>query len=170
MIEIFKGASKVQIFVLDKNPKKAAVMLCDHHVVKMLLESAQILCSPHDANSAPYKRTHYNHPCVKWARESSANYLWLLQHALAISEEYKLRYEKRHKSSAVIHWCGFHFNELEFPENKITPFAQAIPDIYKSPDPVMSYRSYYIGEKGHFATWKKGRRQPRWWISNHLMK
>ena len=70
----------MNIFVLHKDPVVAAQMQCDKHVVKMLLESAQMLCSPFEPGSAPYRRSHYNHPCSKWARESSSNYQWLWDH------------------------------------------------------------------------------------------
>lgn len=62
----------MNIFVLDYNPKLAAQYHCDKHVVKMILESTQIVCSV--ANElgieTPYETTHYNHPCTVWARES----------------------------------------------------------------------------------------------------
>ena len=35
----------MNIFYLDKDPVKAAEMSCDKHVVKMILESAQMLCT-----------------------------------------------------------------------------------------------------------------------------
>ena len=74
----------MNIFVLDKNPIRAAKMACDKHVVKMILESAQMLCSVQPEGTAPYKRSFYNHPCTKWVRESDANYDWLIEHGLAL--------------------------------------------------------------------------------------
>jgi hypothetical protein len=71
----------MNIFVLDTDPQIAAGFLCNKHVVKMSLESAQMLCSAFENGEAPYKRSYYNHPCTKWARESQANYEWLLAHA-----------------------------------------------------------------------------------------
>ena len=84
----------MNIFVLDYNPKRAAQMQCDKHVVKMPLETAQILCSAFEPGTAPYKRTHYNHPCSVWGRESKVNYKWLIEHGLALSDEYTYRYGK----------------------------------------------------------------------------
>lgn len=72
----------MNIFVLDYTPQKAAEYHCDKHVVKMILESAQILCAVHHKNgdsNVPYKLTHKNHPCTIWAGESRSNYLWLTQ-------------------------------------------------------------------------------------------
>lgn len=156
----------MNIFVLDRSPSKAATYACDKHVVKMILETAQLLCSAYpdaykcgSCGEVPYKKTHYNHPCSKWARASSDNYEWLLAHGDALCEEYTNRYGKHHKSGEVISYCDRHRPAL--PDIGLTPFAQAMPDVYKSEDPVAAYRSYYKGEKSSFATWKNG--PPHWY-------
>ena len=95
----------MNIFVVNDDPKVAAQNLCDKHVVKMILESAQMLCSAFKNGEAPYKRSYYNHPCTKWARESQVNYEWLLTHAYELCEEYLLRYGKIHKPLDAIDWC-----------------------------------------------------------------
>ena len=147
----------------------AARQMCDRHVVKMLLETAQLLCSPYPAGEAPYKRTHYNHPCSKWIREGTANYWWLIQHGVALGAEYTWRYNKTHKSYEVISWSidMFHtLDKLGIPQTEeLTPFPQCMPEQYKIPnDPVQAYKNYYIGEKKKFAKWNKGRTQPAWFI------
>jgi hypothetical protein len=154
----------MNIFVLDTNPTTAAKMQCDVHVVKMVLESAQLLCSPFEPGTAPCKRTHYNHPCAKWARENEKNYFWLLNHAWALAAEYERRYKKVHKSLRVIDWCDEFSDTLNLPqkENR-SPFVQAMPDIYKNPDAVVAYRAYYIGAKSKIARWNKGRPKPDWY-------
>jgi len=76
----------VNIFALDWDPFLAAQFQCDKHVVKMVLESAQILCSAFP--DAPYKRTHPRHPCVRWALSTRSNYDWLVKHAYGLSDEY----------------------------------------------------------------------------------
>lgn len=149
----------MNIFVLHRNPETAAKYACDKHVVKMILESSQMLCSAHPPSRAPYKRTHYNHPCSVWVRESIDNYNWLLEHAEALSAEYTRRYGKVHKSSKVIAWCRR--NKPRIIQQGLTPFAQAMPDQYKHRNPVRAYRAYYLGEKSRFAKWKLG--EPRWW-------
>lgn len=141
----------MNIFVLDKNPKLAAQYQCDKHVVKMILESAQLLCSPFD--EAPYRRTHYNHPCAKWVRQSADNFQWLVQHALALCAEYTFRYSKRHKSQDVIEWCTVNATQLELPNAGLTEFAQAMPDECKNADVVAAYRDYYRTHKRDFAKW-----------------
>ena len=142
----------MNIFVLDKNPHVAAMYACDKHVVKMILESAQMLCSVQPEGTAPYKRSFYNHPCTKWVRASSANYDWLIEHARALCTEYSRRYGKVHKSEKVIDWCDA--NRPELPDVGLTPFAQAMPEDYKNEDAVEAYRTYYRNDKRRFATWK----------------
>ena len=124
----------MNIFVLDNNPHVAAMYACDKHVVKMILESAQMLCSVHPEGTAPYKRSFYNHPCTKWVRASSENYDWLIEHARALCTEYTRRYGKVHKSEKVIDWCDA--NRPELPDVGLTPFAQAMPEDYKNEDAV----------------------------------
>lgn len=86
----------MNIFVLDYNPQVAAEYHCDKHVVKMILESAQILCAVHHKNGnsdVPYKLTHANHPCIIWAGESKQNYLWVTELAEALNDEYIFRFK-----------------------------------------------------------------------------
>jgi hypothetical protein len=142
----------MNIFVLHKNPKVAARYCCDKHVVKMILESAQMLCAAHPEGTAPYKRTHYNHPCTVWTRTSLGNYKWLLKHAFALCKEYTHRYGKVHKTEAVINFCST--NYPQFDRTRRTPFPQAMPDEYKvQGDAVSAYRDYYLHEKSHFAVY-----------------
>lgn len=153
----------MNIFILDNDPKVAAKYLCDKHLIKMILESAQLLCSPYHPGVAPYKRTHFNHPCSKWVRESEGNYRWLISHALSMCDEYTMFYKKTHKCEAVIKWCEDNIDKIKFIEKSMTPFAQAMPDQYKKTDAVAAYRDYYSKEKRSMAAWKNGRIPPRWW-------
>ena len=151
----------MNIFVVNKDPAIAARQLCDKHVVKMILESAQMLCSAFENGEAPYRRAYYNHPCTKWARESQANYEWLLVHAYELCEEYFHRYGKIHKSLDAIDWCDNNSHNLNLPDIGLTPFAQAMPEEYKDNNPVRAYRAYYNGETAYFAKWSE-RKCPRW--------
>ena len=153
----------MNIFVIDQDPKTAAQQLCDKHVVKMILESAQMLCSAYPNGDAPYKRAFYNHPCTIWARESQENYEWLLDHAYAMCQEYTRRYGKVHKSIYAIEWCGKNYVKLRLPQKGLTKFAQAMPEQYKNKCSITAYRSYYNGEKAGFATWKT-RKSPKWFV------
>jgi hypothetical protein len=139
----------MNIFVLDLDPKLAAQMHTNRHVVKMITETAQILSAVLLLNgqNATYKLTHKNHPCTIWARESLSNWMWLRELGLALHDEYKFRYGdfKEHKAALEI-------EKLEIPtifDKGLTPFALAMPDEYKTDDPVESYRNYYLGAKTH---------------------
>lgn len=152
----------MNIFILDRGPINAAKQQIDKHIVKMPLETAQILCSAlvrHGKRETPYRQTHKNHPCTLWAGDTRSNFLWLTEHGVALSEEYTRRYGRRHKSQDVIEWCAKHHKII--PDGDHTTFAQAMPDKYKDKDPVIAYRSYYKGDKSAIATWKQNK--PVWW-------
>lgn len=156
----------MNIFVLHDSPVFSAQMQCDKHVVKMVLETAQLLCSPFDSGNAPYKRTHYNHPCSVWTRASMGNYLWLCEHGLALCDEYSHRFGKTHKSLDVIHWCVENALTAPIPYSvDVSPFAQAMPPEYRQPSAVEAYRAYYRGAKREIAYWHNGRGAPEWWAA-----
>ena len=140
----------MNIFVLDRDPMQSASMLCDKHVVKMALETAQILCTITNelGGASPYKSTHKNHPCVKWAMECQENFWWTYVHGLEICNQYYYRYGRIHKCRDVIVECYDTIHLL--PRNgEMTPFALAMPDKYKSSNATISYRRYYANEKAH---------------------
>jgi len=138
----------MNIFILDLDIKKCAEYHCDKHVVKMLLETSQILCSAfyytNESHRSPYKLAHKNHPCTIWARESLSNWLWLRDLGLSLYDEYKKRYNnKDHKSGDVI----LALDAPDLIDKGLTPFAQAMPLEYRNDDAVKAYRDYYKGEK-----------------------
>ncbi len=130
----------MNIFYLDKDPVVAAQMMCDKHVVKMILESAQMLSTAHRVldgdkkadSRGLYKMVHKNHPCSKWVRECDANYEWLWNHM-----------------------------DANIPYGDFTEPPQCMPPYCKGTDTVNSYRTYYILEKSGFANWTK-RNMPEW--------
>ena len=160
----------MNIFVLDYDPSVCAKMHCDKHVVKMILESAQLLCGVHhmtdSVHEPPYGLSHKNHPCSIWARECIENYLWLCDLGLELCKEYTLRYGKYHKCQRVISWCLEHLPNLR-ENGDLTPFAMAMPDYCKIGTAVQSYREYYNKEKTSFAKWKFTS-VPHWYNSNKL--
>jgi len=154
----------MNIFFLDYDVKKCAKDHCDKHVVKMILETAQLLCGVHHATeqktpNIPYKLSHKNHPCAIWTRESLSNYLYLCELGLELCKEYTYRYGKRHKSQDVIEWCVT--NKVNICDKGFTEPPKAMPDEYKVVDVVESYRNYYRGAKMGFAVWKNGYK-PEW--------
>ena len=152
----------MNIFALSNRAEEAALWHCDRHVVKMPLESAQILSTVvrGRGGEARYNPTHKNHPCTLWAGECSGNYEWLVQLGLALCNEYTHRYGKRHACEAVIRE-----GSAPLPALRIAPrgaFALAMPEEYKQADAVESYRAYYRAEKAHLHSWKN--RQPPEWL------
>jgi hypothetical protein len=155
----------MNIFILDLDPKKCAQYHLNSHVVKMVLETSQILCGVHWMSEGgqydiPYKLSHKNHPCSIWARECIENYKWLCELGIELCKEYTLRYGKRHKSEDVIDWCISNPPKIRI-NGKMTPFALAMPDECKVDNPVESYRIYYMTEKRKIAVWKN-REIPSW--------
>lgn len=152
----------MNIFFLDFDTKKCAKYHCDKHVIKMILESAQLLCSVHHVTngSAPYKLSHKNHPCSIWVRSSLSNYLYLCELGLELCREYTYRYDKRHKSQDVIEWCLN--NKPNIHDVDFTSPPLAMDDEYKiGQDVIESYRNYYRKGKRHLVSWKK-REMPFW--------
>jgi hypothetical protein len=152
----------MNIFILDSDIRKCAQYHCDQHVVKMILESVQILCTALNKKGhlTPYKSTHSRHPCVLWVEESYDNFLWLKELVVELNREYRYRYDKGvdHKSIAVLP----EISTYSYPSLGLTAFPQAMPDSYKvAGDAVQAYRNFYIGEKGRFARWTK-RAPPEW--------
>jgi hypothetical protein len=141
----------MNIFFLAFNPQKAAEYHCDKHVVKMILETAQLLYTAHwvearmDLPQNAYKKTHMNHPCAIWTRESRSNYVWLCQLGMALCYEYTLRYGKVHKTQGHIVWLTA--NVPSIPDVGVSEIRLAMPDEYKLPHPVKAYQKYYLENK-----------------------
>lgn len=152
----------MNIFVLSEDPAKAARMACDKHVVKMPTETAQMLStvlSLHGVNIG-YKPTHAGHPCTKWVGDTLANFRWTVQYGLALCAEYTFRYHRRHKAEGVIRAAA---RRRLKGSDVLTPFAQAMPEMYQGVNAVKAYRRFYSGEKRRFARWDRGRAAPKWW-------
>ncbi len=162
----------MNIFVLDESPIISAQMQCDKHIVKMPLETAQMLCSVWhrygQGMNVPYKEAHKKHPCTLWAGDSADNFSWLVQHGMELCFEYTRRYNKIHKCQQVIMNLGkLHATMFYYCDTNGTPHPQCMPDEYKcaSDDPVQAYRKYYINDKKDIAKWEKSRPAPDWYVS-----
>ena len=151
----------MNIFVLHTDPKICAEYHCDKHVVKMILETAQMRCTNRNkpGQSAPYKSVHSKHPCTLWVGTSLSNWLWVKSLSHYLNIQYKLRYksEVNHKSYDVI----ANLPNPNIQDIGLTPFYQAMPDPYKHPNPVVAYRTYYLNDKRKFAKWSIS--TPIWW-------
>ena len=165
----------MNIFYLDRNPIVAAQMMCDKHVIKMILESAQMLSTAHRVldgdehadNVGMYKMTHKNHPSTIWVRANSENYDWLQEHMEALLTEYTHRYGKRHATERLIHSLWEHPKNITHDD--FTDPPQCMPDYCKGDDAVSAYQNYYIMEKSDFATWKR-RDRPEWFNDQKMEK
>lgn len=180
----------MNIFVVDHDPIVAAQNLCDKHVVKMIVESAQMLSTAHRVlDGTPYtdssskrkikrwrhpdditdqklcKAVMVNHPCTVWTVQSTHNYSWLYVHGLALCAEYTFRYGKVHSMQTLYNdfLSKVPIALIKNFKNALTPYAQAMPDKYRnSEDAILAYRNYYINEKNKFAKWTR-REVPMWY-------
>ena len=170
----------MNIFFLSAHTGECAMFHCNKHVVKMILEYAQILCTAHrvvdgtlvnkrwifddNRENVFYKSTHVNHPSVKWARQTRHNYNWLFDLFRNLCSEYEHRYCKTH-----LCWTKLNKHLRQPPENLAsdTPFTSpplAMPDHCKlSESAVESYRNYYNQEKASFCKWTN-RQVPAWFV------
>ena len=159
----------MNIFFLDKTPEKSAEMLCDKHVPKMLLESAQMLSTAVQRHTGGlaflYKSAYPKHPMTIWVGTTKDNFKWALDNALWINNEYEYRFKKKHKSFRIIQNILKSNYAVDIPDGDMTTPPQCMPDEYKSLRNlyVSAYRDYYKGEKEYFAKWEKGRSQTKWW-------
>ena len=106
----------MNIFVTDPCPIQSARNLPDKHIVKMPLETCQMLSiiysdwyygvgKLYKSDGTPYRTAHgafRNHPCTQWAAANQYNLAWLICHGLALCKEYTLRYNKIHTCQDVL--------------------------------------------------------------------
>jgi hypothetical protein len=177
----------VNIFYIDESPVQAAQWMVDRHVVKMILESAQLLSTAHrlldgeefigktktgrkakrwklydSREDVLYQATHINHPSAVWCRKSVENYNWLADHLHALLQEYTHRYGKKHKVEGDLSYMLMS-PPKNLQEYDMTTMPSAMADEYKiSDDPIINYRNYYKNGKASLHSWKN--RQPPEWI------
>lgn len=174
----------MNIFALDKNPKLCAQYHNNKHLVKMLVESVQLLSSAYytlgqfgpvllmskerldsfPRESGFYKLTHRNHPSAIWTRSTIQNWKWLLELTKELAIEYTFRYGKNHSVESILEWMES--NKPNLPDTMLEDFSLAMPEQYhpintKINDTVFSYRLYYLFDKPHLADWGS-RGEPKW--------
>ena len=142
----------MNIFYLDRDPAIAAKQHYNKHVVKMVLEAAQLLSTAHhiegNSEDVPYKKTHVNHPSAIWVRSSIPNYLWCYNYMLELGKEYTRRYGRNH---LTISKCQNILSKIPIgiTNTNFTDPPQCMPDEYKNEDAVKGYLNYYIKGKSH---------------------
>lgn len=182
----------MNIFYLHPDPVICAMMHNDKHVVKMILEYAQLLSTAHriidgtesiglsksgrkqkryvlsdNRDSVLYSATHINHPSAKWVRHSEAHYSWLFSLFCSLLREYTFRYGKRHSAERLISHL------MKSPDNipKNVAYSapwRAMPEEYKVSRneegyTLKSYRAYYLGAKVKMCRWTN-RPMPKWFV------
>jgi len=162
----------MNIFFVDKNPRVSAQSLADKHVVKMIVETAQMMSTAHHLHPVVgipldkiYKKTHQNHPCAVWVRQNDYNYAWTANHLLALLDEYTARYGKTHQTANLVQYL-YQMPELPFGDSITLPPScmedefkvVAVPTLLD--DVVLNYRNFYRIGKKHLHQWKRNR--PDW--------
>ena len=176
----------MNIFYLDHNPVQAARAHLDKHVVKMILEYAQLLSTAHrildgtestvlsesgrkkkvwqlpdNRDSVLYSCTHANHPSAVWVRQSESHYRWLFTLWIELMREYTYRYGKIHASARLIGELNKPPKNIKFGNGFAEP-TPAMPEHYRvAGDSIQSYKNYYLGDKRRMFSWKK-RETPSW--------
>lgn len=179
----------MNIFYLDEDINKCVEYHCDRHVVKMTVESIQMLASAyylqHGFNkkykdledseiqlmkevfkgfprSNIYRISHPHHPSTQWAAASINNWNWLLELGMCLSKEFTIRYNKIHATQPRYEWMKNN-PPKNLSNNPWTHPPLAMPDIYKTSNHVEAYRNFYVNEKSSFAKWDKLNNTPKWY-------
>ena len=181
----------MNIFYLDTEPKAAAESHCNKHVVKMILESAQMLCTAHWLSMPAFKQgttaggrpktvierirgtvpanklppwgvTHVNHPSAVWTRSSTSHYVWHSKLGLELCAEYTRRYARRHKSEDVHLWLSQNL-PLITDLGFVEPPTCMPDDVKVQGNAVASYRNYYVKYKSRMAVWEPRAKVPHWY-------
>ena len=143
----------MNIFAIEKTKDgeidwiKSATSQDNLRVVKMTLESCQMLCTNlnvlYGENISPYRSCHVNHPSTKWARQSSANFESLVEHTMALLDEYTARFNKIHKCQGVLDKIIDLYRPDLFPLLEPTVLPLCMPDEFKKACIIESYREFY---------------------------
>ena len=174
----------MNLFYLDRQAAECARQHCDKHVVKMIIEYAQLLSAAHRIldgvqseiiqnnrrkqvwtlpTDAPfYVASHVKHPDAIWCRATAPNYRFLVTLFTHLCDEYTHRYGRVHATDTKLrqHLAQFPQN---IPAGAFTEPPQCMPDEYKAPDVVTAYQNLYVGSKARFAKWTN-RQPPSWFI------
>ncbi len=156
----------MNIFYLHPDPKTCAQMHNDKHVVKMILETAQMLCTAHRYLSPEeycekyslFKTAFQYHPSTKWCMATSDNYIWLSNLFEWLHIEYYHRYGSRHNPprwhSASRMIDALSHPPLQIPQGQFTEPPQCMPDEHKDPNTIKAYTKYY--DFKFTIGWRKG--------------
>ena len=179
----------MNIFYLNEKADIAAKQHVDKHVVKMIIEYAQLMSTAHrmldgkqwydktangrriarwehperEKDAVLYKASHINHPSAIWARDSCANYEWLYSLWMNLCEEYTHRYGKVHLTQQKLQSILGN-PPINIKQDKMSKVPQAMPEDVKQQDSVKAYQEYYRNYKSNMAKWTK-REAPEWYYA-----
>lgn len=179
----------MNIFFLDSDPTRCAQYHANRHVVKMILETAQLLSTAHrlvdgveviapspksgrmlrryklhdSRESLLYKATHANHPCAQWARAASGNYAWLHSLLVALCVEYTHRYGRVHacQASGLVDALAALPNQIQTAAFSEPPRCVLGERALNAATTIKAYRTYYKTHKSNLFAWKL-RMTPPW--------
>jgi len=183
----------MNVFYLSSLPRECAEMHCDKHVVKMIIEYAQLMSTAHrvldgeiyidktangrnikrwkhpnsNMENTLYKASHINHPSAIWTRENRRHYDWLYAMWIFLGEEYTHRYGKEHATITKLNKVLMSLPQ-NIPYGKFKQPPQAMPDDCKHASSIIAYRTYYTLYKQSFAKWTN-RKMPTFFL-NHLRR
>ena len=162
----------MNIFVTHPSPIQSARNLPDKHIVKMPLETCQMLAiiysdwyfgvgKLYKADGTPYRTAHgafRNHPCTQWAAKNPYNLAWLIRHGYALCAEYTARYDKVHTCLDVISQSERIYNKcfkepLSYASQQVRSFTRAMPEYLKYDQTINSIVAYqrYLNTKPWLA-------------------
>tara|TARA_B100000424_G_scaffold161965_1_gene124072 strand:+ start:84 stop:620 length:537 start_codon:yes stop_codon:yes gene_type:complete len=168
----------MNIFYLHKEPEVSARLHCDKHVVKMIIEYAQMLSTAHrmvdgeqyyglskngrriarwrhpnsNLENVLYKASHINHPSAVWVRENAIQYQYMYDLFVALCDEYTYRYGKVHMTDSKLRDVLNNIPD-KMPLGDWREPPQAMPDDVKSESSLDAYHKYYREYKKSFAKW-----------------
>ena len=154
----------MNIFVTNSDYLLSACALDDKRVIKMILESTQMLCTATNEAGCetPYKSSHKNHPCSVWVRQNKSNFTWLLRHAFSLCSQYTFRYGKTHKCNSILLALeADHASEM-MPSGELTEFVNCASNqnkgvCFKHVSSVTEAYKQYLN-----ARWSADIRKPTW--------
>ena len=161
----------MNIFGIDTDTTSCATYHTDRHIVKMPLETAQMVSFVYYHKDLwdgevpnllmNFSAGHDKHPCSLWLRENLVNFLWTCEFGIKLIEEYRFRYDsqKHERCKMIFEWSLDNLPNL--PVAEFTPFAKAMPEEYKVDCSIESYRNYYRIGKSELHQWTK-RNKPEW--------
>ena len=160
----------MNIFVTNPDPYVSAKVLPDKHVVKMPLETCQMLSIVFShwyydwgddlvkkKDGTPYsvvKGAFRNHPCTQWAADSIYNTAWLIQHGCADALFEAKKTFHKFAGEVITCYC------------MVESFTRAMPDEYKHDTSIDTFTAYknYIRSKPWAASnyLRDPSRKPDW--------